>query len=180
MTRADTDNHPDPFAEFINQNLYLGDEPFIPILHPAPTDTRWHYGQYHAPAAVSLYSQPDLLYAYGYALRPANGYAHALLRYLPDIRPGWTAIELSIGNPLIGYVRNETVNFRRTSGIYEYMLVFMISALMIMGLSVLMFLYTSPHSKSRVSKSLMLEPSPLEQRVECFVARLEVSLLLLQ
>ena len=180
MTRADTDQHPDPFSEFINQHLYLGDEPFTPIVHPAPTDPRWHYGKYNALEAVSLYSQPDLLYANGYALRPTSGYAHALLRYLPDIRPGWTAIELSIGNPIVGYVRNEAVSFRPTSGMVEYMLMFMISALMVMGLSVLMFLYTLPQTKARASKSVLVESSPFEQRVERFVARLEVSLVPLE
>jgi hypothetical protein len=177
VTRANTDNQPDPFAEFINQHLYLGDDNFTPIIHPTPTDTRWHYGQYRASVPVSLYSQPNRLYAYDYALRPTNGYAHALLRYLSDIRPGWTAIELSIGNPLIGYVRNEAVTFRRTSGVYEYMLLFMISALMVVGLSVLMFLYTIPQNKMRASNSMMIESSPFVQCVERFVARLEVSLL---
>ena len=180
MTRVDTDNHPDLFAEFINQHLYLGDETFTPIDHPTPTDARWHYGQYQADETVSIYSQPDLLFTDVYTLRPTNGYAHALLRYLPDVRPGWTAIELTIGNPIVGYVRNDEISFRQRSGIYEYLLMFMISTLMIMGLSVLMLLYTISQRKTQSANGASVELSPFEQRIEGFVARLETALLPLQ
>jgi hypothetical protein len=179
VTRADTPQQADPFSEFINHQLYLNDEPFTPIDHPAPIDPRWHYGKYRALEAATVYSQPNSLFAYQYALRPTNGYAHALLRYLPDIRPGWTAIELSIGNPLIGYVRNEAVNFHPTNGIVEYLLMLQNSALIILGLSVLIFLYAIPQDKTHRSNTLV-ESYPLERRIESFVARLENDLFPLQ
>ncbi len=167
--------HPpnDPFSDFINHYLNLDDEVFMPIEAPAPTDPRWHYGQYKATSAVKIYSQPNAQYECGYALRPTEHYAHALLRYLPDIRPGWTAVALTMGNPIIGYVRNESASFRRSSGIYEYMLTFMVSAQIIMGLSVLIFLYAIPHAKNQLSNNRVTESSSIEQYVERFVARLE-------
>lgn len=160
----------DPFADFITHYLDLGDEVFVPIEPPAPTDPRWHYGQYKATSAVNIYSQPNAYYGCGYALRPTEHYAHALLRYLPDIRPGWTAIELTISNPITGYVRNDLVGFRRSSGIYEYLLTFMVTAQIVMGLSVLIFLYAMPRPKAQTSLS---ESSTIEQHVKRFVARLE-------
>jgi len=173
---TNTTQQSDPFEAFINQHLYLGDEVFIPIESPAPTDGRWHYGQYQASSTVTLYSQPNVRYSDGYALRPTNGFAHAMLRYLPDVRPGWTAIALTAGDPLLAYVRNDSANFRRSSGIYEYLLMFMISALIVMGLSVLIFLYTMPRPKTQSPQAELIKPSPFEERVEQFVARLEVAL----
>ncbi len=170
MKRTADDSPVDPFSDFINYYLNLGDEVFRPLEPPAPTDSRWHYGQYKADSGVKIYSQPNTRYECGYALRPTEHYAHALLRYLPDIRPGWTAIELTISNPLTGYVRNDSVRFRRTSGIYEYMLTFMVTAQIVMGLSVLIFLYAMPRPKAQTSVS---ESSAIEQHVERFVARLE-------
>ena len=180
MTRADTNPHADPFAEFINQHLYLGDEVFTPITPPAPTDPRWHYGKYKAALKSTVYAQPDSRFDYGYSLRSTTNYAHAMLRYLPDIRPGWTAIQITIGNPMIGYVRNEDVSFRRSSGIYEYLLMLMNSALIVVGLSVLIFLYALPSGKLRPTRMSSFESTSIEQRVERFVARLEGSLLPLQ
>lgn len=159
----------DPFADFINHHLHLGDEVFVPIEPPAPTHPRWHYGQYKAASAVKIYSQPNGAYECGYALHPTSGYTHALLRYLPDIRPGWTAVALTMGNPMIGYVRNESVSFRRSSGIYEYLMTFAVSAQIVIGLSLLIFLYAMPHAKvQRLSES-----SSVEAYVERYVARLE-------
>jgi hypothetical protein len=168
-------DHPpaDPFSDFINHYLNLDDEDFTPIEPPAPTDPRWHYGRYRAASAVKIYSQPNVYYDCGYALRPSERYAHALLRYLPDVRPGWTAVALSMGNPMIGYVRNEPVSFRRSSGIYEYMLTFAVSAQIVIGLSVLIFLYTMPRRKAHVTNPVVSESSAIEQYVERFVARLE-------
>ncbi|MEP6985639.1 MAG: hypothetical protein ABI970_08575 [Chloroflexota bacterium] len=180
MTRADTNQQPNPFAEFINQHLYLGDETFTPITPPAPTDPRWHYGKYKAPLTSTVYAQPDTRFDYGYSLRSTTGYAHAMLRYLPDIRPGWTAIQITIGNPMIGYVRNNDVSFRRSSGIYEYLLMLMNSALIVVGLSVLIFLYALPSTKTHPTTMSSFQPTAIEQRVERFVARLEGSLLPLQ
>lgn len=165
--------HADPFSDFINNYLDLDDEPFAPIESPVPTDTRWHYGQYKADEAVKIYSQPNTRYDSGYALRPSGRYAHALLRYLPDVRPGWTAIELSISQPITGYVRNESVNFRRSSGIYEYMMTFAVSAQIVMGLSVLIFLYAMPRAKVQPSNTVLNDSSAIEQYVERYVARLE-------
>ena len=172
MTRADTD----PFSEFINQHLYLSDEVFTPIESPPPTDRRWHYAKYQADSTVNIYSQPNIRYDSNYDLRPTKGYVHAMLRYLPDIRPGWTAIALSLGNPIIGYVRNESARFRPSSGVYEYLLMLMFSALIIVGLSVLIFLYAIPQSKAPKN----FESSWIEQHVEHFIARLETALLPLQ
>ena len=180
MTNANRNSPSDPFSEFINQHLDLGDEVFIPIEHPSPTDQRWRYGQYQAASTVNIYSQPDISYPYGYALRPTKGYAHALLRYLPDVRPGWTAITLMMGNPIIGYVQNDAASFRRSSGIYEYLLMFMTSALIVTGLSVLIFLYAIPKKKTRLTEAIPVESSSFGQRVEWFVARLEVVLLPLE
>jgi len=177
---AHTNQQPDPFSEFINQHLNLGDEVFTPIELPAPTDPRWHYGKYQAVSTVKIYSQPDTHFPYGYVLRPTAGYAHAMLRYLPDVRPGWTAITLLVGNPIIGYVQNDAVNFRRSSGVYEYLLMFMTSALIVMGLSVLIFLYAVPKKKAEIPKPMPAETSTFGQRVEWFVARLEVILLPLE
>ena len=176
MTRTDSD----PFSEFINHHLYLSDEVFTPIETPAPTDRRWHYAKYQADSTVNIYSQPNIRYDSNYDLRPTNGYAHAMLRYLPDIRPGWTAIALSLGNPIVGYVRNGSAHFRPSSGVYEYLLMLMFSALIIMGLSVLIFLYAIPQSKVSKSTSAMPESSWIEQHVERFIARLETALLPLQ
>jgi len=180
MTNTNSNSPSDPFSEFINQHLDMGDEVFIPVEYPAPTDQRWRYGQYQAASTVNIYSQPDIAYPYGYALRPTQGYAHALLRYLPDVRPGWTAIALMVGNPIIGYVQNDAVSFRRSSGIYEYLLMLMFSALIIVGLSVLIFLYAIPRTKARVSDAVLIESSPFEQRIEQFVARFETILLPLE
>jgi hypothetical protein len=174
VTRAD------PFSDFINQHLHLGDETFTPIDLPAPTDRRWHYGQYQASSTVQIYSQPNTHFAYGYALRATNGYAHAMLRYLPDIRPGWTTIELTIGMPIVGYVRNDSVNFRRSSGVYEYLLMLMNSALIVVGLSVLIFAYAIPRSRVQLPNSVLVESSPFEQRIERFIGHLEAILLPLQ
>ena len=173
MTRADPNLHPDPFSDFINHHLHLGDEVFTPIEPPSPTDPRWHYGQYKAAAPVKIYTQPNVHYAFGYALRSTEGYVHALLRYLPDIRPGWTAVALTMGNPMIGYVRNESVSFRRSSGIYEYLLTFMVSGLIVIGLSVLIFLYAIPRPKPQTTHPVVSDSSAIEQQVEHFVARLE-------
>ena len=167
-----TDTQSDPFSEFINQHLYLGNEVFTPIDPPAPTDRRWHYGQYQAPDGAAVYSQPNIRYEYDYDLRPTKGYAHAMLRYLPDIRPGWTAIALSMGNPIVGYVRNDSASFRRSSGIYEYLLMLRNLALIVVGLSCLICLYAMPQVRARPS-NMTFAPSSLEQRVERFVARLE-------
>lgn len=172
VTHSNANPQPDPFSSFINQHLYLGDEAFIPIDPPAPTDRRWHYGQYHAVDEALIYDQPDLHYVSNYALRPTKGYAHAMLRYLPDIRPGWTAIALSVGNPIVGYVRNDAASFRRSSGVYEYMLMLRNMALIVVGLSCLIFLYAIPQGKTQPS-NVTFAPSSLEQRVERFVARLE-------
>lgn len=173
MKRADPNPHPDPFSDFINHYLHLDDEVFIPIDPPAPTDPRWHYGQYKAASAVKIYSQPNTRYSSGYALHPTERYAHGLLRYLSDIRPGWTAVELTVGNPIIGYVRNDAVSFRRSSGIYEYLLTFMVSRLIVIGLSILIFLYAMPRPKAQTPRSVVSESSPIEQSIEHFVARLE-------
>jgi hypothetical protein len=70
-------------------------------------------------------------------------------------------------------VRADSANFRSSSGIYEYLLMLMNSALIIMGLSVLIFSYAIPRNKARVSDTVLIESSPFEQRVERFVARLE-------
>jgi hypothetical protein len=159
----------DPFSDFINHYLHLGDEAFVPIEPPTPIDPRWHYGQYKAASAVKIYSQPNVHYDCGYALRSTEHYADALLRYLPDIRPGWTAVALTISNPIIGYVRNESVMFRRSSGVYEYMLTFAVSAQIVIGLSVLIFLY----AMSRPKVQRLSDSSSIEGYVERFVARLE-------
>ncbi len=164
MKRADV---ADPFSDFINHYLNLGDDPFIPIEPPSPTDQRWHYGQYKAASAVRIYSQPNTDYKTGCGLRPTTHYAHALLRYLPDIQPGWTAVELTMGQPMVGYVRDESVSFRRSSGVYEYLITLAASAQIVIGLSVLIFLYAVP------SKTSLSNPSRLEQHVERCVARLE-------
>jgi hypothetical protein len=179
VTRTNTDQHPDPFSDFINHYLYLSDEAFTPIESPAPTDRRWHYGQYQADSTANIYSQPDMRYNSTYGLRPTNSYAHALLRYLPDIRPGWTAIALTLGNPIVGYVRNDSAHFRPSSGVYEYLLMLRNSALIVLGLSVLIFLYAIPQGKTHQSNRIVLS-NPLEQRVERFVARLENDLFPLQ
>jgi hypothetical protein len=173
VKRASANPPVDPFSDFINHSLYLGDEVFTPIEAPAPTDPRWHYGQYKAASAVKIYSQPNVQYASRYALRPTEHYAHALLRYLPDIRPGWTAVALTMGNPIIGYVRSESASFRRSSGIYEYLLTLAVSAQIVIGLSVLIFLYAMPHPKTQPSNAVVSESSAIEQHVERFVARLE-------
>ncbi len=170
MKRAVDHSPVDPFSDFINHYLDLGDEVFRPIEPPTPTDPRWHYAQYKATSAVKIYSQPNVQYDCGYALRPTERYAHALLRYLPDVRPGWTAVELTISHPITGYVRNDSVGFRRTSGIYEYLLTFMVTAQIVMGLSVLIFLYAMPRPKAQTS---VADSSVIEQQVERFVARLE-------
>ena len=172
MTRTNSD----PFSEFINQHLYLSDEVFRPIESPAPTDRRWLYAKYQADSTVNIYSQPNIRYDSNYDLRPTKGYAHAMLRYLPDIRPGWSAIALSLGNPIVGYVRNESAHFRPSSGVYEYLLMLMFSALIIMGLSVLIFLYAIPQTDAPKNS----ESSWIEQRVEHFIVRLENSLFPLQ
>jgi hypothetical protein len=163
----------DPFSEFINCYLSFEDDPFTPIEYPAPNDRRWRYGQYKAPASVTIYSQPNIRYVDDFALRRTDAYAHALLRYLPDVRPGWTAIELTLSTPIIGYVRNDCVSFRRSSGIYEYFLMLMNSALIVLGLSALILLYTMPHPNARTA-SEGAKPSRLERQVERLVTRLEM------
>lgn len=171
MTRTDIDKHPDPFAEFINHDLYWGDEVFIPIEPPAPTDPRWHYVRYQAASPVRLYSQPDTHFAYNVALRPTRGYAHAMMRGLPDVRPGWSAVTLMMGEPVTAYVRNASVSFRRSTGIYEYFLMFVIFVLIILGLSAQILLYALSRRKTDSPDTISLA-----QRVETFVTRLEMAL----
>lgn len=163
----------DPFSDFINCYLSFEDDPFTPVEYPAPNDRRWRYGQYKAPTSVTIYTQPNIRYVDDFALRRTDDYAHALLRYLPDIRPGWTAIELTLSTPIIGYVRNDCVSFRRSSGIYEYFLMLMNSALIVLGLSALILLYTVPRPNSHAASEAM-KPSRLERQVERLVTRLEM------
>jgi hypothetical protein len=51
------------------------------------------------------------------------------------------------------------------------------SALISIGLSVLIFLYAMPQTKARQADSELSKASSIEQRVEHFVARLETVLL---
>jgi hypothetical protein len=70
-------------------------------------------------------------------------------------------------------VRNGSVNFRRSSGIYEYLMTLVASAQIVIGLSLLIFLYAMPHLGAQATHNVMAKSSVIEGHIERYVAKLE-------
>ena len=79
-----------------------------PVTLPPLTDPRWQHGVYTASQAVAAFQQPDLRSDLIFFLPPHLQKPRPLLRYLPEVMPGWTAVHVSSST---GFVLSSAIRF---------------------------------------------------------------------
>ena len=88
------------------------------ISFPEPDDARWIEGVYRALFGFSIYAEPDIL---SKCINLSHSFRQwdRRVRYIPEIVPGWSAVQLSRSrrsHPLKGYVRSSDVKLVPQTG----------------------------------------------------------------
>jgi|GEM_PF-1203819 hypothetical protein len=87
--------------------------PGAPPRNPMPTadDRRWISGYYKVRTDLEIFQTLPFMTSRVLIVTDANRRWNKRVRYIPNVAPGWAAIELRASRPIRGYVRTSEVRF---------------------------------------------------------------------